>query len=213
MLEIGVNLPFRSFSTTWTKTLARLPEVGKSVPRSGGPIARLVGRMVLRAMGWRIDGRIPDLRKMVIIAAPHTTNWDFIVGIAAKLALELRVLWLGKHSLFRFPLGTVLRALGGLPVDRSTSHNVVESIVREFDSRERLILGLAPEGTRKRVPRWRTGFYHIARAAKVPIVTVALNWEARALQIGPPFATTGDVDADLRELQRRLDVPGHRPKR
>ena len=163
-------------------------------------------------MGWRIEGDVPDLPKMVIIAAPHTTNWDFIVGIAAKLALGLSVLWLGKASLFRFPLSGLMRALGGLPVDRATSNNVVVGIVRQFETRDQLVLGLAPEGTRKRVPRWRTGFYHIARGAHVPIVTVALNWEARALQIGPPFVTTGDADADLQELQRRVNVPGYRAK-
>jgi 1-acyl-sn-glycerol-3-phosphate acyltransferase len=122
------------------------------------------------------------------------------------------VLWLGKDSLFRFPLGPVMRRLGGLPVDRSTSKNVVAAIVHEFNTRDQLILAIAPEGTRKRVPRWRTGFYHIARETRLPIVTVALNWEARALQIGAPFETTGDVDADLRELQRRLSVPGYRVK-
>jgi 1-acyl-sn-glycerol-3-phosphate acyltransferase len=161
---------------------------------------------------WRIEGEIPDLAKMVIIAAPHTTNWDFVVGIAAKLALGLEVLWLGKDTLFRFPLGVLMRRLGGLPVDRTASHGVVDAIVREFETRDPRIIGLAPEGTRKRVTRWRTGFYHIARGAGVPIVTVALNWDARALQLGAPFTTTGDVDADLRELRRRLDVRGLKPK-
>lgn len=149
---------------------------------------------------------------MVIIAAPHTTNWDFVVGIAGKLALGLRILWLGKDSLFRFPLGAIMRCLGGLPVDRTSSHDVVGTIVREFEARESLILALAPEGTRGRVERWRTGFYHIARGARVPIVTVALNWQTRALQLGAPFTTTGDVDADLQELRRRLDVPGLKTK-
>lgn len=163
-------------------------------------------------MGWRIEGEIPNRSKMVLIAAPHTSNWDFIVGIAAKLALELQVLWLGKHTLFVPPLGTLLRALGGIPVDRSTSNDVVGGIVEEFSRREKLVIGIAPEGTRKRVERWRTGFYHIAHTAHAPIVPVALNWGARAVQIGAPFDTTGDVDRDLAELQRRFaGVRGRRP--
>jgi 1-acyl-sn-glycerol-3-phosphate acyltransferase len=164
-------------------------------------------------MGWRIEGAIPDVPKLVIIAAPHTTNWDFVVGIAAKLALGLQVLWFGKHTLFRFPLGPVMRMLGGMPVNRSASHDVVSAIVEEFGRRDRLIIGIAPEGTRKKVERWRTGFYHIAHATHTPILPVALNWGARAIQIQPPFATTGDVETDLRLLQSGLaDVRGLRPK-
>ena len=155
-------------------------------------------------MRWRIEGDIPNLRKLVIIAAPHTSNWDFVVGIAAKLGLGLRVTFLGKDSLFRFPLGPLMRMWGGIPVDRSASHDVVSGIVAEFARRDRLVLALAPEGTRKKVERWRTGFYHIAHAAGVPIVPVALNFGARVIQIGAPFATTGDVEADLRLLQGRF---------
>ena len=192
--------------------MARLPDIGPQVPRTGGLVSRLVGQGILRLLGWRIDGVIPDLPKFVIIAAPHTSNWDFIVGIAGKLALRLRVLWLGKDSLFRFPSGVVMRALGGMPVDRSTSNAVVTNVVEEFARRDRLVVALAPEGTRKRVERWRTGFYHIAHGAAVPIVTVAINWRERALQIGAPFVTTGDVDADLAALQGRFAGVEGRPR-
>jgi len=155
-------------------------------------------------MGWRVEGDIPNHRKLVIIAAPHTTNWDFVVGIAAKLALNLQALWLGKDSLFKGPLGWLMRALGGVPVDRSTSNDVVSGIVEEFGRREKFVLALAPEGTRKKVDRWRTGFYHVAHATHTPIVPVALNWGARAVQIMPAFVTTGDVDRDIAELQSRF---------
>jgi 1-acyl-sn-glycerol-3-phosphate acyltransferase len=164
-------------------------------------------------MRWRIEGNVPDRPKLVIIAAPHTTNWDFVVGIAAKLALRLEILWLGKHTLFRFPLGPLMRGLGGMPVVRSSSHDVVSGIVEEFARRDRMILALAPEGTRKRVERWRTGFYHIAHGARIPIVPVALNWGARAIQIGPPFETSGNIESDLEQLQRRFSgVQGLKPK-
>jgi 1-acyl-sn-glycerol-3-phosphate acyltransferase len=168
---------------------------------------------VLDALGWNIDGAIPNIRKLVIIAAPHTSNWDFIVGVAAKLALGLDVKWLGKDTLFRGPLGYLMRRLGGRPVDRNASHDVVKDVVGEFERSDRLVLALAPEGTRRRVERWRTGFYHIAHAAGVPIVPVALNFGERAIQIGAPFTTTGDVDADIRALQQRFaGVRGRRER-
>ena len=164
-------------------------------------------------MGWDVTGEIPNIPKLVIIAAPHTSNWDFIVGVAAKLALRLDVMWLGKDTLFRGPLGALMRQLGGRPVDRSASNDVVKNVVQEFQRRDRLVLALAPEGTRKRVERWRTGFYHIAHAARVPIVPVALNFGEREIQIGAPFTTTGDVDADIRALQQRFaGVRGRRER-
>ena len=183
---------------------ASLPVLGPEVPRTGGPISRAVGRWVLRALGWRVDGNFPNVRKLVIIAAPHTSNWDFVVGLAAKLALGLEVRFLGKDTLFRFPLGIFMRAWGGVPVDRTASHDVVQTTVDEIARSERMVLAIAPEGTRKRVHRWRTGFYHIAHSARVPILPVALNFGERAVQIGIAFDTTGDVEADVRELQARF---------
>ena len=155
-------------------------------------------------MGWRIAGDIPDLPRMVLVVAPHSSNWDFIVGVAAKLALRLRVTYLGKDALFRFPLGILMRRLGGIPVDRSSSNAVVQAIVREFAQRRQMILAIAPEGTRRRVERWRTGFYHIARAAGVPIVPVAFDWAAREVQIQSPFLPAGDPDADIAALRTRF---------
>ena len=184
--------------------LARLPILGPQIPRSGSVISRTIGRGMLAVMGWRVTGAIPDRPKLVIIAAPHTSNWDFFVAIAAKLALGIDVRWLGKDSLFAGPLGLVMRALGGLPVDRSSSHDVVSQIVERFARADRLVIGIAPEGTRKRVERWRTGFYHIAHGAGVPIVPVALNFGERAIQLGEPFVPSGDVEKDVAALQQRF---------
>lgn len=192
-------------------TAARLPEIGAEIPRSGGLVSRAFGGWGLRVLGWRIEGSIPNVPKLVIVVAPHTSNWDFVVGVAAKFALGLRVLFLGKDTLFRFPLGPVMRGLGGVPVDRSASHDVVNGIVRDFASRDRMILALAPEGTRKRVERWRTGFYHIAHGASVPILPVALDWGSRTIRIGKPFMTTGNLETDLPILQSQFQsVRGRR---
>lgn len=181
--------------------LARLPSLGPQIPRTGSVMSRTLGRWVLSAIGWNVTGEIPNLPKLVLIAAPHTSNWDFVVAIAAKLALGLEVRFLGKNTLFVGPLGWVMRALGGRPVDRSSSNDVVKEMVAEFARAERLVVGLAPEGTRKRVARWRTGFYHIAHGAGVPIVPVALNFGVREVQILAPFHTTGDVEKDISALQ------------
>jgi 1-acyl-sn-glycerol-3-phosphate acyltransferase len=161
--------------------------------------------MTLDLMGWRITGDIPDLPKMVLIVAPHSSNWDFIIGVAAKLALRLRVRYLGKDTLFRFPLGIIMRRLGGIPVDRSSSNAVVLSSAQEFERSRQMILAIAPEGTRARVERWKTGFYHIATAARVPILPVALDWGTRTIRIGELFPLTGDLERDVTELRERFN--------
>jgi 1-acyl-sn-glycerol-3-phosphate acyltransferase len=192
---------------------ARVPELAPELPRTGSPLTRAFGQALLVLLGWRIRGNIPNRRQLVIIVAPHTSNWDFVVGVAAKLALGLRVIFLGKDSLFRFPLGPLMRRLGGMPVDRSHSRDVVRRVADEFRTRERLVLALAPEGTRRRVKRWRTGFYHIAREAGVPIVPVALNWAEHAIDIGELFDPTGDLEGDLAVLQRGFEgLRGRRPE-
>ena len=163
-------------------------------------MSRAFGRALLAALGWRVAGNLPDIPKGVIIVAPHTTNWDFVVGIAAKFALGLRASWLGKHTLFRPPFGAFMRWLGGIPVVRSSSHDVVAQSVERFAERERLMLGISPEGTRKAVEKWRTGFYYIARGAGVPIIPVAFDWSRHTLVVGPIVTPGDDMEADLRAL-------------
>lgn len=155
----------------------------------------------MRLWGWSFDGGIPDFAKGVVIVAPHTSNWDFLIGVAAMFALGLRVVFLGKHTLFRWPLGPVMRWLGGVPVDRRSSGGVVRETVALFDRRERMVLALSPEGTRSSVERWKTGFYHIAVAADVPIVPIALDYGERQIRIGSLFVPTGDLERDLGELE------------
>ncbi|OYV71539.1 MAG: acyltransferase, partial [Deltaproteobacteria bacterium 21-66-5] len=136
---------------------------------------------MLAMLGWRVQGNLPDVGRAVIIVAPHTSNWDFVIGIAAKLGMGLQASWLGKHTLFRGPADRFMRRLGGIPVDRSRPQDAVAQAVAGFAASERMVLGLAPEGTRKAVPRWRSGYYHIAQGAGVPIVPVALDWPSRSL--------------------------------
>jgi 1-acyl-sn-glycerol-3-phosphate acyltransferase len=170
------------------------------------PLLRALGRFYLRGGGWRIRGRVPTEPKFVAIVAPHTSNWDFVVCVAAMFALGLRIQWFGKDTLFRWPLGWLLRALGGLPVRRDTAKGVVSEIADTIRTQRRFILALAPEGTRSHVAEWRTGFYHIAEQAGVPIVPVALDWGQREIAIGDPVRTAGDPAREIARLRARYSV-------
>lgn len=153
--------------------------------------------MLLRLFRWRVTGAVPDVPKLVAIAAPHTCAFDVFVGIAVMLALGARIRWLAKHTTFRWGLGPPLRWLGGIAVNRSTPTGAVRDVIDLMVREERLFLALAPEGTRRKVAEWKSGFYRIAIATAVPIVPVALDYSRRAAHIGPPVMPTGDYRADL----------------
>lgn len=160
----------------------------------------MLGKTILRLMGWRLEGEIPNIPKFLAIAAPHTTNWDFVLGMSALMAMSIRVHWLGKDSIFKWPAKYVWQWLGGRPVDRSTAHGVVEQIVQMFEEPQ-FILGLSPEGTRKNMPKWRSGFYHIATGANVPILMTYFDFDHKVLGMGPLFFPTGDMDKDIESMQ------------
>lgn len=155
---------------------------------------------------------MPDAPKLVAIVAPHTSNWDFPIGLVAKWALRLKASWLGKHTLFRPPFGWIMRRLGGIAVNRQAAHNVVDQMVDVFHSRERLVLVIAPEGTRKKVKEWKTGFLHIARGAGVPILLIAFDWRRRVIRLGPTLEARDDADVQMREIRAMYaDVTGRHP--
>jgi 1-acyl-sn-glycerol-3-phosphate acyltransferase len=155
----------------------------------------------MRLTGWRIEGNLPNLRKYLIIVAPHTSNWDFFYGFLAYLALRLDATWLAKHTIFQTPLGPIARRFGGSPIDRSQAGNVVQAHIREFAKRDHMALVITPEGTRKKVPEWKRGFYFIALGAGVPIVPVALDFFKKRILIGDVFAPTGDYAVDLPRIK------------
>ena len=171
-----------------------------AIPRRGGPITRAIGRAALTLLGWRIEGEFPNRKKMVLIAAPHRSNWDFVVGIAGKFALGLDVSWLGKHTLFRGPWGPLFKRWGGIPIDRRSSNDTVSTVVAGFANREHLLLAITPEGTRKAVGTWKSGFWYIANGAGIPILPVAFDWEHRVIRIMPPIEPR-DRDEDVRNIQ------------
>jgi len=168
-------------------------------------LTQRLANLVLRLMGWRVVGVMPRVPKLVVIVAPHTSNWDFPIGLACGYGSGLLSAWpygfLAKDSLFRWPLGPVLRALGGIPIDRSASSTVVDQMAAVFAGRERFLLVVTPEGTRKRTAFWKSGFYHIARAAGVPIMPVAFDYGRRECRFGEVIVPRGDVEADLEVLR------------
>ncbi|MFZ6045824.1 lysophospholipid acyltransferase family protein [Pseudomonas sp. CR3202] len=171
---------------------------GNYLPRN--PFAEAVGHGTLRLLGWRIEGRLPDLDKFVVIGAHHTSNWDFVIFLAVKFVLRLNARWFAKHSLFRWPFARLLQRWGGVPIHRHLRLNMVEQAVERFRENRQFMLVISPEGTRKRVERWKMGFYHIARGAGVPIVPAALDYANRRVVFGQPFYPTGDEQGDLRAL-------------
>ncbi|SDH47555.1 Acyltransferase [Pseudomonas benzenivorans] len=164
------------------------------------PLAEWLGRTLLKLLGWRIEGELPQLDKFVVIGAHHTSNWDFVIFIAVKFVLRLNARWFGKHTIFRWPFGRLLRAWGGIPIRRERQQHRVEQAVRAFREHRQFMLILAPEGTRKKVERWRMGFYHIALGAGVPILLGALDYRNKRVFIGPLFWPSGDAAADLKEI-------------
>lgn len=155
----------------------------------------------MQASGWTATGQVPELDKVVFIAAPHTSNWDGFWLIVYKIALNVDLRFLAKHTLFWWPLSSLLKWFGALPIDRSHATSTVQQMVDAFEKEEHLLLALAPEGTRKWKPYWKTGFYQIALAANVPIVCTYIDYANKKLGIGPHFFPTGDVDKDLATIR------------
>jgi len=178
--------------------------IGPELSHPGPALGRVfhwLGRLYLRLTRWEVEGAMPDRAKAVFLIAPHTSNWDMPVMTAAAWLFRVKPSWLGKRSLFRWPLGGLMRWFGGLPIDRDGSRNTVEQVAALFEQHERLYLGIAPSGTRSRTDHWRSGFYYIALAAGVPIVCAFADYGRRVCGIGPLLEPTGDIGTDMEVLR------------
>lgn len=159
---------------------------------------KFISKLILfQVLGWKIVNTFPNLKKYIIIAAPHTSWQDFPIGILAKFSTSLDANYIGKASLFKPPFGFLFRWLGGAPIDRSKSTNKVQAIVDIFNAKNKFILAMSPEGTRQKVEKWRTGFYYIAKGANVPIVMITLDFQHKQLKISEPYHLTDDMEADF----------------
>ncbi|MDA1370514.1 MAG: lysophospholipid acyltransferase family protein [Proteobacteria bacterium] len=166
------------------------------------PLLRIISIGILKLIGWKARGKVLEHQRFVLIGAPHTSNWDFPLMLLIVLKLRLRVFWMGKHTLFPFPLGWLMKWLGGIPINRTASHNVVNETVRQYRENDELVVLIPPEGTRKKVNQWKTGFYHIANMAQVPILLGYVDAANKEAGIADFFAPTGDLEKDMLEIRR-----------
>lgn len=169
-----------------------------------------LSKWILKLLGWRLLADFPDAKKYVVVAAPHTSNWDFPLGILAAKALSLEVRWIGKHTLFNWPYAWFFRAIGGIPVHRDASHDLINQIAAIFDASDELVMAVAPEGTRSKTDHWKTGFWHIAKAANVPIALAFLDFAKKQVGLGGTFYPTDDIEKDF--VLIRNYYKGHRGK-
>ena len=164
--------------------------------------SRWLGRSVLKLLGWRVQGTIPDLNRFILIGAPHTSNWDFVLAMGTILGLNLRMRWMAKHSIFKPGITWFMEWLGGIPTDRKNPKMIVDNVARLAEKENGVIIGLTPEGTRKKVDKWKTGFLRIAKALDCPILMVGLNYPEKIIFIGELFHPSGDNDSDLSSIRQ-----------
>jgi 1-acyl-sn-glycerol-3-phosphate acyltransferase len=166
------------------------------------PILRAISLLGLKIIGWRAIGEPLEHQRCVLIAAPHTSNWDFPLMLMIVLKLRLRIFWMGKDTLFPFPFAWLMKWLGGIPINRSASHSVVNDTVSQYNENDQLIVLIPPEGTRSKVERWKTGFYHIAKNANVPILLGYVDAKNKVAGFADFFTPTGDLEADMVEIRK-----------
>ncbi|MCB9421775.1 MAG: lysophospholipid acyltransferase family protein [Ardenticatenaceae bacterium] len=176
-------------------------QLGEAAPQRGNKITRWLGRATLALLGWQIVGQVPNLPKFVAIGAPHTSNWDFPLGMLLFIALGLRVSWMGKDSFVNGPGKRIWHWMGGIPINRRAAHGVVDQMIDAFKNRDKFVLGITPEGTRSKVEKWKTGFYHIAQGASVPIFPIEINFKIKQFVLHPAFMPSGELAVDLPILQ------------
>jgi 1-acyl-sn-glycerol-3-phosphate acyltransferase len=182
----------------------QLPSPGQlppGMPHLADNWRRRLCRGVLRLCGWSLVGEFPDVRRAVLNAPPHSWWWAGVWGLLMKVGIGADIRFMGKQELFRGPLGKLLLKLGGMPIDRGAAKGVVEQMIDQLQQHESLWLGIAPEGTRKPVARWKSGFWRIAHEAGVPIVTAWFNYPDKTIGVGPLFHTSDDMEADLIRLR------------
>jgi len=166
-----------------------------------------ISKFVLRLIGWKVVGHYPnEVKKKILVAAPHTSNWDFPLGVMIRSVIKDDVKYVGKASLFKPPIGWIIGPLGGVPVDRSKSNNFVDAVVKEFDSKEEFSVLFAAEGSRKKVEKFKTGFYHIARLAKVPMLPTILDYDKKEFRFLDLIWATDDTEGDISKIEDTLNL-------
>ncbi len=193
---------------------SNLSKIGDQLPKRGNWLTRATGRTLLWLFGWRIEGKMPNLAKCVIIGAPHTSNWDFPLAMAAIYGLGINISWLGKHTFVDGPLRPLWIRMGGVSVDRHAATGTVGQAIAQFNGRSQFLLGILPEGTRKKTDGLKLGFYYIAKSAKVPILPLTLDYGRKVVAIMPLIEPVEDVEFVLAQVEAVYkDVVGKKPKK
>lgn len=193
--------------------MSDIVDAGLNRRKKTSSLSSWLAKFVMKILGWQLVGEPPDMSKYVLIAAPHTSNWDFLVMLALDFAFKVECVWLGKDSLFRGPLGPFYRRMGGIPIDRSSRSSVVEQAVRAFQRSEKMVMAIPPEGTRRRAEHWKTGFYYIALGANVPLVFGFIDYKRKAAGFGPVLMPSGDIEADMAIIRGFYkDIKGKSPE-
>ncbi|WP_448568732.1 1-acyl-sn-glycerol-3-phosphate acyltransferase [Thalassotalea ganghwensis] len=172
------------------------------VPRRRTRLLAFCSRKLLKWFGWQVIGALPNRQQFIIAVAPHTSNWDFFLGLAVMFRLQLNVKFLGKHSIFIWPIKSLLVRFGGIPVERSHHHGVVGQMVDLFNQKIPLVLALAPEGTRSKVYKWKTGFLHIAHQANIPVVPIAFDFAKKTVEIMPARSISNNIEQERVAFQQ-----------
>jgi len=162
---------------------------------------KTLSRIILKLIGWKVDITLPKEKKLVLIGAPHTTNWDLPIGLLCFWSAPVQITWVAKKQLFVGPFNAFFRVLGGIPVDRSVNTGFIEQIAKQFEQQDEMIFGLTPEGTRSRTDYWKTGFYYIALQAKVPICLAYVDYPSRTIGFGKIIHPTGDIEKDFEIIE------------
>ena len=172
-----------------------------------------ISTFILKILGWQVTNELPAEKKYVLIVAPHTSNWDFLLGLLVKFSLKVKLNYLGKGALFKSPFGWFFRALGGIPVYRKQKLNMVDQMVAEFNQREHMILAMSPEGTRSYLDYWKSGFYHIAHKAGVPIAMGTLDFGNKLVKLGNAFMPSGNIQEDMKIIRKFFEnIKGKKPE-
>ena len=179
------------------------PRLGDAVPQRKHPVRTLTGRLVFKLIGWRLEGNLPNRSKLVLVALPHSSNFDFILALSVIWGWGLKLNYMGKHTLFKFPHGWFFRLVGGIPVDRRSPQGLIEKMASEFNSRSSLMLGIAPEGTRNSDGTLKAGFARIAIAASAPVVPIIVNYKTKTLTLGTLITDLSNVESIITAVKEQ----------
>lgn len=190
-----------------------MTEQNSNPPSGGNAVSAAFGRFMLKITGWKIIGQLPKYPKMVIAVGPHTSNWDFFLGVAVLFVLRIKISFLGKHSIFVTPFKQFLVRIGGIPVDRRSAHGVVDQVVDAFNRQPKMILALAPEGTRSPIFPWKSGFLAIAHKANVPVLLIGFDFKNKRVHIQEEVKTSGDFEQDMQKVYAYFEkIPAKYPQ-